>query len=42
MKRLAPVDLSLRPDYYETLSYSVVTKQAKLYYTSQLSNRVEL
>lgn len=29
---LAPVDLSMRPDYYKPLSYSVVTEAAKKYF----------
>jgi len=32
MHALAPVDLSARPDYYKSLSYSVVTESAKKYY----------
>ncbi len=35
MNSLAPVDLSARPDYYETLSETVVTQKAKEY---QLEN----
>ena len=31
MHALAPVDLSARPDYYQPLSYSVVTEAAKRY-----------
>ena len=32
MNALAPVDLSSRPHYYETLSRSVVTELAQSYY----------
>lgn len=35
MNSLAPVDLSMRPDYYKPLSQSVVTEAAKKYFQSQ-------
>jgi sporadic carbohydrate cluster 2OG-Fe(II) oxygenase len=35
MNALAPVDLSMRPHYYEFLSYSVVTEQANNYFAAQ-------
>lgn len=39
MNGLAPVDLSLRPDYYETLSDSVVTRQANRYHQAQTAQK---
>ena len=38
MNALAPVDLSSRPHYYETLSRSVVTELAQSYYLLETSN----
>jgi sporadic carbohydrate cluster 2OG-Fe(II) oxygenase len=45
MHALAPVDLSARPDYYQPLSYSVVTQAAKKYFYNngqETRNDVEL
>ena len=35
MQAYAPVDLAMRPDYYEKLSRSVVTLNADAYFSAQ-------